>query len=89
MVGLPKVGLLLYISCMSNSLPSKLILQQKPIHVEKPLENVVFKSLTLKTVHGRKIFHTWEETEKLVAANRCRGRTPRVEQRITSGALAG
>ena len=43
---------------------------QQPIHVEKPLENVVFKSLTLKTIHGRKIFHTWEETEAIVAANR-------------------
>lgn len=42
---------------------------QKPIHVEKPLENVVFKSLTMKTIHGRKIFHTWEETEKIVATN--------------------
>ena len=28
---------------------------------------VVFKALTLKTVHGRRIFHTWEETEALVA----------------------
>ena len=40
---------------------------QTPIHVERPLENVVFKSLTLKTVHGRKIFHTWRETEKFFA----------------------
>lgn len=27
----------------------------------------VFKALTLRTVHGRRIFHTWEETEALVA----------------------
>ncbi len=27
----------------------------------------VFKALTLKTVHGRLIFHTWEEIEALVA----------------------
>ena len=27
----------------------------------------VFKALTLKTVHGRLIFHTWKETERLVA----------------------
>lgn len=27
----------------------------------------VFKGLTLKTVHGRQVFHTWEETEKLTA----------------------
>ena len=43
---------------------------QKPIHVEKPLENVVFKSLTMKTIHGRKIFHTWEQIEKIAAANK-------------------
>ena len=44
-------------------------LPKSPIHVEKPLEDIVFKSLTLKTVHGRKIFHTWEETERIVAQN--------------------
>lgn len=26
----------------------------------------VFKSLQLRTVHGRRIFHTWEETEALI-----------------------
>ena len=46
------------------------MIAQKPIHVEKPLENVVFKSLTMKTIHGRKIFHTWEEIEKIAAANK-------------------
>ena len=32
-----------------------------PLHVENPLDDVVIKSLTLKTIHRRKIFHTWEE----------------------------
>ena len=27
----------------------------------------MFKSLTLKTIHGRRIFHTWDESERLVA----------------------
>ena len=27
----------------------------------------VFKSLTLKTIHGRRIFHTWRESERLIA----------------------
>lgn len=27
----------------------------------------MFKALTLKTIHGRQIYHTWVETEKLVA----------------------
>ena len=40
--------------------------RQAPLHVENPLQNIVFKSITLKTVHGRKIFHTWIESEKLV-----------------------
>ena len=26
-----------------------------------------FQSLTLKTVHGRKIFHTWERCEEMIA----------------------
>jgi len=28
---------------------------------------VIFKSLTLKTVHGRRIFHTWERCEEMIA----------------------
>ncbi|KAL5019086.1 hypothetical protein ScPMuIL_004808 [Solemya velum] len=42
-------------------------LPQEPLHVENVLQDIVFKALTLKTVHGRRIFHTWEEAEKLVA----------------------
>ena len=34
--------------------------------MENPLQNIVFKSITLKTVHGRKIFHSWEESERLI-----------------------
>ena len=30
----------------------------------------VFKSLTIKTIHGRRIFHTWRETENLIADGR-------------------
>ena len=43
---------------------------QEPIHIERPLEDVIFKSLTLKTVHGRKIFHTWSEVERIVHQNK-------------------
>lgn len=42
-------------------------LPKAPLHVENVLQDIVFKSLTLNTVHGRRIFHTWEECEKLVA----------------------
>jgi len=42
-------------------------LPKSAIHVEEPLQNVIFKSLTLTTVHGRRIFHTWEECEKLIS----------------------
>ena len=31
------------------------------------LNDIVFKSITLHTVHGRRIFETWENCEKLVA----------------------
>lgn len=34
--------------------------------ITEPLQDLVFKSLTLRGIHGRLIFHTWEETEKLV-----------------------
>ena len=42
-------------------------LPKTPIHIEQPLPDVLFKSLTLKTVHGRRIFDTWENCEKLIA----------------------
>jgi len=42
-------------------------LPKSAIHVEEPLQNVIFKSLTLTTVHGRRIFHTWEECERLIS----------------------
>ena len=41
-----------------------------PIHIEDPMPNVLFKSLTLTTVHGRRIWHTWEACEALVAAGK-------------------
>jgi len=49
---------------------AKLVLIGLPkaaIHIENPLQNVIFKSITLTTVHGRKIFHTWEQCEKLIS----------------------
>ncbi|KAK7075571.1 hypothetical protein SK128_017973 [Halocaridina rubra] len=42
-------------------------LPKAPLHVENVLTDIVFKSLTLKTVHGRRIFHTWKECERLLA----------------------
>ena len=42
-------------------------LPKQPLHVENVLQDIVFKSLTITTVHGRRIFHTWKECEKLVA----------------------
>jgi len=42
-------------------------LPKSAIHVENPLQNVIFKSITLTTVHGRRIFHTWEQCEKLIS----------------------
>lgn len=40
-------------------------LPKQPIHIENPLPNFIFRSITLKTIHGRKIFHTWIESEKV------------------------
>ena len=47
-------------------------LPKSAIHVEEPLQNVIFKSLTLTTVHGRRIFHTWEQCEKLISEGKVR-----------------
>ena len=75
LIGLPKVSLSfrhLPLSSLVCFLPSKTVLLvsvQEPIHIERPLEDVVFKSLTLKTVHGRKIFHTWRESERIMHQN--------------------
>lgn len=45
-------------------------LPKQPLHIENVLQDIVFKSLTITTVHGRRIFHTWKECEKLVADNK-------------------
>jgi len=41
-------------------------LPKAPIVIEDPFK-FIFKSVTLKTVHGRRIFHTWKECEQLIA----------------------
>ncbi|XP_003382382.1 PREDICTED: uncharacterized protein LOC100635091 [Amphimedon queenslandica] len=45
-------------------------LPKEPLHIEDPLPNVVFKSLTLKTVHGRRIFKDWIEPERFLKENK-------------------
>lgn len=42
-------------------------LHRLPLHVDDFLNDIVFKSLTLHTVHGRRIFDTWIKCEKLIA----------------------
>ena len=42
-------------------------LPKMPIHIEEPAKNVVFKSITLKTVQGRHIWSTWEDCVGLIA----------------------
>jgi len=42
-------------------------LPKEPIHIEEPAKNVIFKNITLKTVHGRRIWSTWEDCEALIA----------------------
>ncbi|XP_062515892.1 L-threonine 3-dehydrogenase-like [Corticium candelabrum] len=41
-------------------------LPKAPLHVDNVLSDIVFKSLTMTTVHGRKIFHTWEKSEEML-----------------------
>jgi len=40
---------------------------KKALFVENVNRDILFKSLTLHTVHGRKIFHTWEHCERILA----------------------
>uniref|UniRef100_A0A6A7FYD4 L-threonine 3-dehydrogenase-like n=1 Tax=Hirondellea gigas TaxID=1518452 RepID=A0A6A7FYD4_9CRUS len=41
-----------------------------PLHVDDVLQDLIFKSLTLKTVHGRRIFSTWRACEALLASGK-------------------
>ena len=42
-------------------------LPKAPLTIKNPLQDIVFKSTQIRTVHGRRIFRTWNKTEKLVA----------------------
>lgn len=41
---------------------------KKPLHVEDVIPDFLMKSLTLHTIHGRRIFHTWEKCEQILAS---------------------
>lgn len=41
-----------------------------PIQIEKAGQNFLFKSLTIHTIYGRRIFHTWEQCEKMLSEKR-------------------
>jgi len=43
-------------------------LPKAPFHVDNVLQDFLFKSVTLRTIHGRKIWHTWERAEELMVA---------------------
>jgi len=45
-------------------------LPKQPLHIDNVLQDIVFKSLTITTVHGRRIFHTWQECELLIATKK-------------------
>ena len=40
------------------------------MHIEDPIPAVIWKSLTLKTVHGRRVFRDWEQSEQLLHSGR-------------------
>ena len=45
-------------------------LPKSAVTFEDPLPDLIFKSLEIHSVHGRKIFHTWEECEKLIESGK-------------------
>ena len=42
-------------------------LPKSDIVIHDPITNFLMKGLTVKSVYGRKIFHTWKESEKAIA----------------------
>lgn len=42
-------------------------LPKADIVIKDPVKNFIMKGLTVKSVYGRKIFHTWKESERAVA----------------------
>jgi len=42
-------------------------LPKSDIVIKDPCPNFIFKELTLKTLHGRKMYDTWEKLEKILA----------------------
>jgi len=45
-------------------------LPKSAVTFDDPLPDLIFKSLEIHSVHGRKIFHTWEQCEKLIESGR-------------------
>merc|ERR1719370_1533953 len=45
-------------------------LPKDAVKLDNPLPDLVFKSLEIHTVHGRRIFHTWEECEQLISSGK-------------------
>jgi 2-desacetyl-2-hydroxyethyl bacteriochlorophyllide A dehydrogenase len=42
-------------------------LPKEPLHVDNVLAAFIFRSITVMTIHGRKMFSTWEQSEELLA----------------------
>ena len=42
-------------------------LPKEPLEFIDPMPDIVFKSLTIKTIHGRRIYDTWKRAEELVS----------------------
>jgi threonine 3-dehydrogenase len=45
-------------------------LPKTPLHVEDVIVDLHWKNFTLRSIHGRKMFRTWEESEKLLASGK-------------------
>lgn len=43
-------------------------LPKQPLHVENVLNDFIFKAITVKSVHGRKLWTTWQQSEKMLAS---------------------
>ena len=58
-------------SCLRKGGAMTLVgLPKAPLNFDNVLEDLIFKSIQIRSVHGRRIFRTWNKTEKLVADKR-------------------
>jgi len=66
--GAPPVVNRCFQSCRKGGTVVFVGLPKAPLHVDTPIQNFLLRCLTVRSVHGRKIFHTWQSVHDLVTS---------------------